>query len=185
MAEKKKWRIRIRGVLGQALEQFCLTRLANMDFDRLLAPYRLRTGHLCGTDVRVWGEVMSCALQALPYLEDAEALEEKLRRSVEDMMALQSADGAITAFPDHLQLQGLDLPGRRSVLKGLLHAVSLFGEDERITQCCVRMTDQIMTLVGPGKRPIIYCGVRGGLDSSALLLPSSIKSSPNCQTVLS
>ena len=31
------------------------------------------------------------------------------------------------------------------------------------------MADQIISLVGPGKRSILYCGMLGGLDSSVIM----------------
>lgn len=169
LAENKTWQIRYRGPLGRALEKFCRNRLAEMDFEHLLAPYRERNGHLCGNEVMLWGLVVNCAIQFLPYLDDVEELSAKLRRSVEEMMALQDKDGCISAFPRHLQLQGVDLPGRRYVLNALLRAAAMPGADEKIKECCCRMTDQIISLVDSGKRSIIYCGVQGGLDASAIL----------------
>ena len=72
LAENKTWQIRYRGPLGRALEKFCRNRLAEMDFEHLLAPYRERNGHLCGNEVMLWGLVVNCAIQFLPYLDDVE-----------------------------------------------------------------------------------------------------------------
>ena len=169
MVGKQTWKIRLRGALGTALEKFCSARLGAVDFDRLLDPYRNRTGPCCGKEVLLWGQCLSCAIQALPHLEEPGTLDKKIRRSVAELMKLQQPDGAITAFPGHQQLQGLDIPGRRYVLKALLLAAAMPGADEKIKECCIRMCDQIMTLIGPGKRSILHCGVLGGLDSSALM----------------
>ena len=169
LAEKKTWQIRYRGPLGRAFEKFCLLRLAETDFHLLLSPYREKRGHLCGDQVMLWGMLVDCALRLLPYLEGAEALEEKIRRSVSEMMSLQEEDGCISAFPRPLQLQGLDLPGRRYVLNALLRAAAMPEADEKIKECCLRMTDQLISLVGRDKRPVIYCGNCGGLDASAIL----------------
>ena len=169
MVEKQSWQIRLRGPLGQALEKFCAGPLAVMDFDKLLEPWRCKKGTVCGSDIFLWGQLLSCSIQALPYLEDPGDLDEKIRRSVAELMKLQEPNGAITAFPSHLQLQGLDIPGRRYVLKALLLAASMPGADGNIKECCLRMCDQIMTLIGPGKRSILHCGVLGGVDSSALM----------------
>ena len=127
LAEKKTWQIRYRGPLGRAFEKFCLHRLAETDFHLLLSPYREKRGHLCGDQVMLWGMLVDCALRLLPYLEGAEALEEKIRRSVSEMISLQEEDGCISAFPRPLQLQGLDLPGRRYVLNALLRAAAMPG----------------------------------------------------------
>lgn len=169
VVEKQTWRIRLRGPLGQILEKFCTTRLAALDFDRFLEPWRNKGGSACGKDIFLWGQLLCCAIQALPYLEDPGRLDEKIRRSVGKLMKLQEPDGAITAFPGSRQLEGADIPGRRYVLKALLLAASMPGADGNIKECCIRMCDQIMSLIGPGKRSILHCGVLGGLDSSALL----------------
>ena len=109
MVEKQSWQIRLRGPLGQALEKFCAGPLAVMDFDKLLEPWRCKKGTVCGSDIFLWGQLLSCSIQALPYLEDPGDLDEKIRRSVAELMKLQEPDGAITAFPSHLQLQGVDM----------------------------------------------------------------------------
>ena len=169
MIVKTPWQIRLLGPLGTALEHFCNAHLESFDFDRFLEPFILKSGPRCGRELMVWGQSILCALRCMSFLDNKEALSERVFASICKMMSLQEEDGAITAFPREQQLQGWDLLSRRSVLNALLQAFIFYRRERSIRECCVRMADQIISLVGPGKRSILYCGVLGGLDSSAIM----------------
>jgi hypothetical protein len=162
------WKLRLFGPLGKALEHFCTCRLEKIDFDVLLAPFRCRKGPSAGADVLLWGTVVNAGIVANHFLNKG-TLDEKLRKSIADMMALQQENGCISAYPEHLQLQQWDVASRRNLLNALLRAYYFMGRDEAIKECCIRMMDHLMTQVGEGKRSILHCGKAGGLDSSAMI----------------
>ena len=150
------------------LDSFCVRTKAGEFYDRLLEPYRLHNGHLCGPAPLHWGELVSAALLCagrMPHLYS----EEKLLQTLYAAAALQEPDGTLSAYPKNLQLQAFDLAGRRCVLRAMLRGWEFFGKDQRLADCAVRMTDQLMSVIGPGKRSILHCGRYGGLDSSAIL----------------
>lgn len=169
MSEKKPWRVRLKGPLGTALERFCHDRLMSLDFERWLEPYRFRTGRLCGKDVLVWGQCVNCALRCLPYIDGTELLERRVKETVSEMIALQTPEGEITAYPEKYRFQEYDMLSRRYILNALLRAAALPRAPEEIRSSCIRMTDHLISLVGPGKRSILHCGKWGGLDSSSIL----------------
>ena len=168
MENSASWKLRLLGPLGKALEHFCTCRLEKMDFGALLEPYRQKSGPAAGADVLLWGAVVNAGIVANHFLNHG-ALDDKLRKSVADMMALQSENGCISAYSENQQLQQWDVASRRNTLNALLRAYHFMGKDEKIKECCVRMLEHFMTQVGDNKRSILHCGKIGGLDSSAML----------------
>ena len=168
MENSASWKLRLLGPLGKALEHFCTCRLEKIDFDALLEPFRQKQGPAAGADVLLWGTVVNAGIVANHFLNKS-ALDGKLRKSVADMMALQSENGCISAYPEHLQLQQWDVASRRNLLNALLRAYHFMGKDEKIRECCIRMMDHFMSQVGEEKRSILHCGKVGGLDSSAMI----------------
>lgn len=170
MIVRKPWRIRLHGPLGTALNGLCQKLLQNFEFDRYLAPFENRSG--AAGDVRdlpVWGTAMRCALNTIAFADHTEKLTARVFDSLDNFLILKERCGTMTAFPPNRQLEAGDLWSRRAILNALLAAVDAFPTDKRIPACCADMVDEIMELVGPGKRSILHCGAMGGLESSALL----------------
>lgn len=168
MKKYEQWNIRLLGPLGRALDHFCSCHLAQVDFDALLLPFKEKSGPRCGTDSLLWGEVVNTGIIANHFVKNSD-LGAKLRKAVSDMVALQDSGAALSAYPEHLELQEWDIVGRSNILNALVNAYVYMGEAPEVKAACVKIAVDIMSKVGPGKRSILHCGKFGGLDSSALL----------------
>lgn len=168
MENYEDWQIKLCGPLGKALDHLCSRTFRALDYNVLLEPFRRRSALQCGADSLLWGKAVSSALLCSLHDPDPAALE-RLRESLYSMAALQDETGEISAFPPSARFQYWDLEARRYILRAFYLGWQIFGKDQVLADCCVRMTDQLMSLVGPGKRSILHCGQQGGLDSSAIL----------------
>lgn len=167
---KRPWRIRLQGPLGNALNDLCHRFLQDFDFDRHLAPFMTRPGSAADPkDLLVWGSAVRTACNTINYADQSERLTARTFAALDTFFELEEKCRPLTAFPAGQRLQGGDLASCRSILNALLAAAEVFPTDKRIPECCMRITDEIMELVGPGKRNILHCGAMGGLESSAIL----------------
>ena len=156
------------GFLGKALDSFCARIGTGAFYDRLLEPYRLHNSCAGSSAPLHWGELVSASLLLIARMPGC-LPEEKILQTLYAAADLQSPDGTLSAYSRNSQLQHLDLAGRRYVLRAMLLGAAFFGNDQRLADCAVRMTDQLMSVIGPGKRSILHCGQYGGLDSSSIL----------------
>lgn len=168
MKNKENWNIRMQGPLGRVLEHFCSCRLAKIDFDALLEPFRSRNSVAYDGEILFWGQAVETAALACRYLDNSK-LEQKVKQTVSTLIELQKENKALSAYPEAQQLQYRDLCARRSLLKALVAVYRCMGEAEAVKQCCLGMTAELMAQVGEGKRSILHCGQTGGLDSSSIL----------------
>ncbi|MCX7013960.1 MAG: glycoside hydrolase family 127 protein [Candidatus Sumerlaeota bacterium] len=122
-----------------------------------------------------WGKWILSAVAACRYRGD-ENLKAFIARSAADILATQDPDGYIGTYhdPSFIMNRGKGVTWavwtRKYTLWGLMEAWELLGDD-RILNGAVRMTDHLMTQVGPCKTDIIRTGKLFGLPSTSILKP--------------
>ncbi len=173
------------GHLGTRIDTFTEARLRS-DFarhtihDETVEAFRQRiddrmeqdTGYWQG---EFWGKWILSAVRACRYYED-DALRSTIRRSVGDIIDTQAPDGYIGTYHDPDFMRSIDgnrnwnVWCRKYTLWGLLSCHDLLGEEE-ILEAAVRLTDHLLTQLGPGQGDIIRTGKMFGLPSTSILTP--------------
>jgi len=161
-------RVRLRGLLGKALERSCSERLKKVDYRQLTEPFRLRNESDNAWRCEFWGKVVRSAILTNYSLRDPE-LAGMIEATVRDMIATQTPDGCISSYPAEKQLDGWDVWGRKYVLLALLRYHDLVAPEEAVRNCCAGVLDHLMTQVGPRGRSILECGCHGGLAAASIL----------------
>ena len=161
-------RVRLRGLLGKALERSCSCRLKTVDYRQLADPFRFRDETDNAWRCEFWGKVVRSAILTNYYQQDPE-LADLIRTTVRDIMSTQTPDGCVSSYPAEKQLGGWDVWGRKYVLLGLLRYYDLIEPDEEVKNCCVRLLDHLMTQIGPGRADIRDCGQHEGLAPASIL----------------
>jgi len=123
-----------------------------------------------------WGKWIISAVEAARYLQD-DGLRDLIAQSVDTVIETQEDTGYLGTYrnPDFLMSRGgrgnnWNIWGRKYILWGLLAAWELLG-DERILAAASRMTNHLMTQVGPGRVDIVRTGKLFGLPSTSILTP--------------
>ncbi len=158
----------LQGPLGKALKNSCANRLKKIDYDKLVEPFRLRYETNGAWRCEFWGKIVRSAILTNVYVKDPE-LARIIDKTVQDMMATQTADGCISSYPAEKQCTGWDVWGRKYVLLTLLRYYDLVRQDPAVKECCIRLLDHLMTQVGEGRLSILEVGQHGGLASSSIL----------------
>lgn len=160
--------IKLKGLLGQALELSAANRLKKINFKQLVDPFRFRNEVDGAWRCEFWGKIIRSAILTNFFLQDKE-LALIIEETVQDMLSTQTADGCISSYPEELQGSGWDIWGRKYVLLGLLRYYDHISADPVIAKCCCDILDHLMTQIGPGKKDILSCGQHDGLAASSIL----------------
>ena len=160
--------IKLKGLLGQALQRSAVNRLMRVNYKQLVDPFRFRNETDGAWRCEFWGKIVRSAILTNFSLQDAE-LARCIEETVRDIISTQTPDGCISSYPVELQTRRWDIWGRKYVLLGLLRYYDYCSEDPRVKQCCCDLLDHLMTQVGPGKKSILACGEHGGLAASSIL----------------
>ena len=160
----------LQGILGCAIRQTAEKRLKQADYPLLESPFRNQDEKDNAWRCEFWGKITRSAVTAAWSTGDAE-LKKMLRTTVQNIMAIQSADGCVSSYPAELQLKGWDVWGRKYVLLALLRYYEMLDSDPAVLKCCCRIADHLMAQVGPeeGKTDILACGLHNGLAASSIL----------------
>ncbi|MGD0898325.1 MAG: beta-L-arabinofuranosidase domain-containing protein [Thermoguttaceae bacterium] len=167
--------VRLDGELGRRISLCIRNRVAAQDGDKLVAPFRTRTG--AGKDWRgeFWGKWFTSAVLAERYRADP-PLRAVLATSVRDLTATQTPDGYIGVHKDGQHAAGYDIWNRKYVLLGLLAWHDLTG-DAAVLEAARRTADSLLAEVGPGAagaksgKVDIVSGPNGGMANSTILEP--------------
>jgi len=160
--------VRLHGLLGKALERSADCRLKQVDYHQLSEIFRLRTEDDDAWRCEFWGKVVRSAILTNDSLQDP-VLAGMIETAVREILSTQTPDGCISSYPEEKQLDGWDVWGRKYVLLGLLRYYDLVRPDEAVRQACMRLLDNLMTKIGPGRKSILECGRLEGLAASSIL----------------
>lgn len=160
----------LHGPLGKAMKLSIDKRFKVLDYTLLEEPFRERNEIDNAWRCEFWGKVIRPVMTAALVTED-EKLHADLAKTVENIMATQTADGCISSYPEEKQLGGWDVWGRKYVILTLLRYYEFIKADPGVLNCCCRIMDHFMSQVGEGadKRSILECGWHNGLAASSIL----------------
>lgn len=159
---------RISGYLGEKMDLVIAKRIKAQDVDHLIEPFRHRN-ETRQWQSEFWGKWIQSAIAAYNYNKDPELLS-IIRNAVSGLLATQTPDGYIGNYSPDAQLQQWDIWGRKYTLLGLLAYYDISG-DKEVLKAAVRLTDHLLTQVGPGKADIVKTGNYRGMPSSSILEP--------------
>lgn len=161
---------KLMGPLGKAMDLSIEKRFKVLDYALLEAPFRERNENDNAWRCEFWGKVIRALITAACAAEDEKLLAD-LAKTVENIMATQTADGCISSYPEEKQLGGWDVWGRKYVILTLLRYYEFIKADPEVLNCCCRVMDHFMSQVGEGadKRSILECGCHNGLAASSIL----------------
>lgn len=133
-----------------------------------------------------WGKLVLSAVRVCRMKRD-ETLKEDLRKSVYRVMGFQDDEGYLGTYYDsrnffpadrERSLREIGWPsnfnwniwGRKYTMWALLEAAQLL-DDEKILDCCVKMTDNLMTQLKEANAEISVTGCMDGLASCSIMKP--------------
>lgn len=158
--------IRLKGILGNALQKTVANRLKKVDYKELVDPFRFRNEDDGRWRCEFWGKIVRSTILAWQDTNDPELLE-IIEATVKDLLSTQTADGCISSYPEDKQPNGWDIWGRKYVLAALLRYYEIVKQDEAILEACCRMVDHLEQQLG--ERPIVDFGFHSGLAASSIL----------------
>jgi DUF1680 family protein len=170
--EKLTWlapgAVTLGGPMGEALARSEQHRILAQDVDALLKPFRERKDkHEWRSEF--WGKWITSAIAAWRYHPDPQ-LRAAIEQAVAGLIATQTADGYIGAYPDGGHLQRWDIWGRKYTLLGLLAWHEASG-DEAALAAARREADFLLSEVGPGRASPFTNDMWNGMASSSVLEP--------------
>ncbi len=160
--------VQLGGSAGAAIARGVRARVAAQEVEDLIAPFRARADK---TEWRseFWGKWITSAIAAWRHTGDPQ-LRAALERAVRELIATQSADGYIGAYPDGGHLQRWDIWGRKYTLLGLLAWHEASG-DAAALAAARREADFLLGEVGPGRASPFTNDMWSGMASSSVLEP--------------
>ena len=158
--------IRLKGILGNALQKTIANRLKKVNYKELVDPFRFRNEDDGRWRCEFWGKIVRSTILAWQDTNDPELLE-IIEATVKDLLSTQTADGCISSYPEDKQPNGWDIWGRKYVLAALLRYYEIVKQDEAILEACCRMVDHLEQQLG--ERPIVDFGFHSGLAASSIL----------------
>ena len=160
--------LKLEGFLGGAIDASIAGGLKAQNIEEVLRPFRERR------DVKewrseFWGKWITAAIPAWRYSGD-EQLHALIVHAVAGLIATQTADGYIGAYPDGGHLQRWDIRGRKYTLLGLLAWHEATGDEAALT-AARRQADFLLSEVGPGKASPFTRDMWNGMASGSVLEP--------------
>ncbi len=160
--------VHLDGFLGGAIDASRVGGLKAQNVEEVLRPFRERK------DVNewrseFWGKWITAAIPAWRYSGDPQ-LRTLIAQTVTGLIATQTADGYIGAYPDGGHLQRWDIWGRKYTLLGLLAWHEATG-DEAVLAAARRQADFLLSEVGPGKASPFTRDMWNGMASGSILEP--------------
>ncbi|MCQ2288382.1 MAG: glycoside hydrolase family 127 protein [Muribaculaceae bacterium] len=161
--------VRINGYVGDRIDK-CIEHVTMpVDVDRLVQPFRAQDETQNRWQGEFWGKWVQGAIASYRYNGDA-ALYEKIKNSVDLMIATQLPDGYMGNYDKQHQLQGWDVWGRKYTTLGLLKWYDLSGDKKALDAAC-RLINYTITQIGPGATPVYKTGCYKGMASGSILEP--------------
>ncbi len=160
--------IKIDGYIGHKIDLCIKNSIKARNEQSLVEPFRHRNEtHMWQSEF--WGKWFLAAAKAYQYTGDA-ALKKKLDAAVSGLLETQSDNGYIGNYADGAHLKQWDIWGRKYCLLGLLAYYDI-TQNQKVLDAAKRLTDHLMSEVGPDKINIIKTGNYRGMASSSILEP--------------
>ncbi len=118
-----------------------------------------------------WGKYILSAIAAARYYH-SEELKKRIAGAVKGLLSHMDKNGYLGTYqhPGFVKGNNWNIWTRKYTLWGLLEAWELL-DDPAILRSAGKFTDQLMTVVGPGKTDIILTGNFYGMPSTSILYP--------------
>jgi len=158
--------ISLRGTLGTALHNTVYNRLLQINYSRLVDPFRFRNEEDRLWRCEFWGKIVRSAIRCL-RCEPSPELLVTIKNTVEDLLSTRSSDGCISSYPTDQQLLGWDIWGRKYVMKALIRYYDDIDSSPQIKAALADMLDQLIRQL-KGK-PICHFGEHQGLAAASIL----------------
>lgn len=162
--------VAISGHLGDMLNLCITNRIEAQDVPHVIAPFRERKDNW-EWRAEFWGKWITSAEWAERYTGDA-ALRAKIAGAVKDLLATQTPDGYIGAYPDGGHLKNWDIWGRKYTLLGLLGWHDL-SDDAAALDAAKKEADFLLSEVGPGKESPLK-DFWNGMAASSIIEPMTL-----------
>lgn len=160
--------VHLDGFYGRALDASLTGGLKAQNVEEVLRPFRERKDvHEWRSEF--WGKWITAAIPAWRDSGDAQ-LRATLEQAVAGLIATQTPDGYIGAYPDGGHLQRWDIWGRKYTLLGLLAWHEASGDEAALT-AARREADFLLSEVGPGKASPFTRDMWNGMASGSVLEP--------------
>lgn len=161
--------VKIGGHLGSQMNSCYEHWVKRIDPQYLVEPFKTQT-HTNDWQTEFWGKWMLGAVPGARYAGD-EAMKARIAASVKSLIATQNPDGYIGNYTKEARTGGpWDIWGRKYTMLGLMQYYDMSG-DQTALKAAVRVADNLMTEVGPGKKDIFRVGAYHGMASTSVLEP--------------
>lgn len=161
-------KVELSGYMGKRIDDCITHRVKTEDVKQLIEPFKYRNEY-SRWQTEFWGKWILGAISSYRYSQDPELLE-IIRGAVDGLLETQTEDGYIGNYAPDAQLAHWDIWGRKYTLLGLLSYYDLTG-DKKALEASKRLTDHLLTQVGPGHADIVKTGNYRGMPSSSILEP--------------
>ena len=165
--------VRLKGYLGDRLEQMLANHVMATDVDYITAPFLEKSERHGWWQTEFWGKWMHSAVPFQTYTGSAK-LKASLDRGIATMLSSQEPSGYIGNYPDELRCgEGWDVWGMKYTMLGLLHYYDA-TEDAKTLEAAKRVCDYVIGEIGPGGRrgrELWQTGNWSGFASSSILEP--------------
>lgn len=162
--------IKLGGYVGNRIDDCIKTRVVGQDVDHITEPFTHKND-TASWQTEFWGKWVQGAINSYRYNRDPK-LYDKIKKSVEQIIATQQPDGYIGNYAPDYHLCQWDVWGRKYTTLGLLAWYNLSG-DKNALDAASKVIDHLMTEVGPenGKADITKVGNYHGMAASSVLEP--------------
>ena len=155
--------VKLHGAVGNAIRNVAENRIKQIDWNKLVTIFRMRSENDNMWRCEFWGKNLRGAIRAWRMTRDPE-LKNIIRKTVEDLLSAQTADGRISSYPEDKQLGGWDLWGRKYVLVGLLEYYREIEADERVKCAVLNMAHDLLRNVAGFEN----YGAHGGMAAASV-----------------
>ena len=160
--------VSLQGELGKAAHLCRENFLKRVNWRGLVQPFRDRPETTTWRS-EFWGKMIRGAI-LMAYVTQDQELKETIRDSVYDILSTQDANGCISTVAPEKQPGSWDMWGRKYVLMGLTRYCQYLDRDPKVIQACARMTDHIISQIGPGAPASpVAVGCHNGLATCSML----------------
>lgn len=160
--------VHFQGHVGDQLDLCIQKRVMAQDVDHVIQPFRDRKDKGEWRS-EFWGKWITSAIAAYRYSADPK-LKEIIDRAVKGLIATQTPDGYIGAYPVGGRRMNWDIWGRKYTLLGLLAWYDV-TRDEAVLKAASRHADFLLSEVGPGKAYPFEHDVWSGMATSSVIEP--------------
>ena len=159
---------KINGHIGEILDLSYKNRILAQDVNHLIEPFRNRTETTMWQS-EFWGKWFTSAVLAYKYRPEP-ALENVLKKAVDDLITTQTSDGYIGNYKPENHLEQWDIWGRKYTMLGLLDYYELTKNTKSLS-AAKKVADHLIKEIESTDGQIINKGNYRGMAASSILEP--------------